>query len=345
MFFAVDIGATNSRWAVLRWSGKTYETLEYEELATASIGSAAGTLARFFARLALPIEAVAIGVAGPVLGRTARLTNLGLEIRADELEGALGCRVHLLNDMEAQAHGLPALDESGRVLVKEGSGATGNIALLAAGTGLGEAVLAWDATHGEYLVVASEGGHATFGPVTEEDIRLTHFLRQEMPHVSWERVLSGGLGLRNLYRFVVSEDGEREPELAAKLSECAACGPVLFAAARAGNPVASRVLDLFLRLYAAEAGNMALRSVATGGVYLAGGIAPKLLPLLSRERFRASFCGKGRMAPFLEQVPVYVVTDKFLALKGAAECARRRSVSGAAARPGAAAAQVLAATP
>jgi glucokinase len=263
-------------------------------------------------------RAACFGIAGPVTGRRIRVTNLPWVVDADELEDQSGIqKVALLNDLEATGWGVPALDESQFVVLNRGlPEATGNGAVIAAGTGLGEAGIYWNGVQARPF--ACEGGHASFSPTDELDDRLLRFLRGIHGHVSWERVLSGP-GLANLYRFMVAEAGETEPEWFLEADRAGDPVPAVSEAALEGRcEISVRTLELFARFYGEEAGDLALKVMATGGVWVGGGIAPRILPFLEDGAFMAGFLAKGRMQPLLESMPVKVILDDRTALLGAA---------------------------
>jgi len=269
------------------------------------------------------IEAACFGLPGPVIGDTAKVTNLPWTIRRQDISARLGgVPVMLLNDLEAFGWGVGVLPADRLAVLQEGaSDARGNGALIAAGTGLGEGGLYWDGTR--HVPFASEGGHADFAPRTSREVRLLEFLAKRHGHVSWERVASGG-GLVNLFEFLHEVEGMAVPAtLAAALERETRNDPAIISQAALAEraPIAVEALDLFARLLGAEAGNLALKVLATGGVYLAGGIAPKILPKLQDGTFVAAFSDKGRFRSLLERIPIHVVLDTTTALYGAARYA------------------------
>jgi len=269
------------------------------------------------------IEAACFGVPGPVIGDTAKATNLPWTIRRRDIAERLGgAPVMLLNDLEAFGWGVGILPAERFAVLQEGTrDARGNGALIAAGTGLGEGGLFWDGTR--HVPFASEGGHADFAPRTARETRLMEFLAKRHGHVSWERVASGG-GLVNLFDFLHEVEGMAvPPALADALERETRNDPAIISQAALAEraPIAVEALDLFARLLGAEAGNLALKLLATGGVYLAGGIAPKILPKLQDGAFVAAFADKGRFKALLEGIPVRVVLDDTTALYGAARYA------------------------
>jgi glucokinase len=226
--------------------------------------------------------------------------------------------VGLLNDLEANAWGIQALGPEDLAVLNEGDPrATGNAAVISAGTGLGEAGLYWDGER--HRVFASEGGHADFAPRGEVQLELYRFLAAEIGHVSYERVCSG-MGIVNIYRFLLHSGSLAEPEWYRAADDKAAA---VSTAASQGDETADRALELFCSIYGAEAGNLALKVMATGGVYVGGGIAPKIVPRLQGGGFMRAFTDKGRLSRVLERIPVRVILNDKTALLGAALWARR----------------------
>jgi glucokinase len=228
-----------------------------------------------------------------------------------------------VNDLEALAWGVIGLADADVTVLNPGvPEAGGNIAVIAAGTGLGEAGLVWDGVH--HVPFACEGGHVDFAPRSDLQDRLLRYLRSRWEHVSYERVCSGP-GLVHLFEFL--RDVERLPDAGAvtdRIAEDDRPGAIAAAALERGVPIAVAALDLFVAIYGAEAGNLALKLKATGGVYVGGGIAPKILAKLGDGTFRSAFVAKGRFADLLGRIPVWVIRAPYVGLRGAAACARRR---------------------
>jgi glucokinase len=269
------------------------------------------------------IQAACLGVPGPVSGDAVKATNLPWVIRRHDIAERLGgVPVMLLNDLEAFGWGVALLPADGFAVLQAGAaGAQGNGALIAAGTGLGEAGLFWDGTR--HVPFASEGGHTDFAPRTPREMRLLEFLARQYAHVSWERVVSGG-GLHNIFAFLRDAEGMPVPPvLAEALARGGDADPAVISATalEAGAPIAVEALDTFVRLLGSEAGNLALKLKATGGMYLTGGIAPKILPKLQDGTFLAAFVDKGRFRDLLQGIPVRVILDEATALYGAARYA------------------------
>lgn len=322
-----DIGGTNTRLAVLKQRPDGgFDTLRSRKVASRDFASLEGAIEDFFDSEGISIEdcpLAGFGIAGPVVDGVCHGTNFPWVVDARAVRDRLGFRrVDLLNDLEALAHGLPALGDGDFAVLHEGEPRSGNAAVIAAGTGLGEAGLFFD---GEaYHPFATEGGHTDFGPRNDLELALLRHLHGRYGgRVSWERVVSG-MGLVNLYEFLLEyrrlepcaevrealEDDDPATDPAAAISKAAEAGTCA---------AADRALDLFVELYGAEAGNLALKMMSVSGMYLGGGIAPRILDRLRGPRFREAFCDKGRMRPLLEAMPIRVVLDSTrAALFGAA---------------------------
>jgi glucokinase len=260
-------------------------------------------------------DLVCIGVAGPVMDGNAKLTNLTWDVDQQRLEQELGVKkVALINDLEATAYGLAALEDKDVLSFPGKNAAPGNIALIAPGTGLGEAGLYWDGAH--YHPFATEGGHAGFGPREAIDLELFTHLRAQYEHISWERVVSGQ-GIMNIFQFLV--EVKKRPcadTLIAAAKEDGAAA-VSQAALTAGDPTAREALDMFVRYLAIESANLVLKMKGTGGLYIGGGIPVAVLPLLQSGEWLNVFHKGGRMRPLLESVDVHIVLQAKTALFGA----------------------------
>jgi len=261
----------------------------------------------------------AFAIAGPVQGRRSKTTNLPWEIDADRLERVLGLeRVGLLNDLEAVAWGVAALGPEDQLELHPGEpGGQGNACVVAAGTGLGEAGIYWDGER--HHPFATEGGHTDFAPIDEREFALLKHLQGLFGRVSWERVASG-MGIANIYGFLLEWRQAETPDwLAAAIAEGDTSAAVAGAAAAGRCPICAETMELFFRLYGREAGNMGLKHMALGGVYLGGGIAPKNLKALEEGPFLSGFFAKGRMEPLMRRMPVRVILRGDTPLLG---CAR-----------------------
>lgn len=267
------------------------------------------------------ITAACFGVAGPVVEGRCEATNLPWVIDERDLGRVLKLtQVSVINDLVATAYGVPVLAPDEVFVLNEGqSHCHGNMALIAAGTGLGEAILFWDGQ--AYRAVSSEGGHADLAPRNALEIELLQYLLSRFHRVSYERVLSGP-GIFNIYSFLRQAGyGQEPPWLAEKFQGQDPSAVITEAALQGKSDLCVRAIDLFVSLYGAEAGNLALKALATGGVYVGGGIAPRILDRLRDGTFMAAFTDKGRLSPLLEAMPVRVILDPKTALYGAARCA------------------------
>ena len=319
---AGDIGGTNSRLALCDVSTGRVAPVAEQTFPSAAYPSLSDVVRTFLAAQGAHVHSACFGLPGPVRGRRAQLTNLPWLVDADAIERELGIDdVALLNDLESFAYGLATLEPSALRTIKPGTPVPrSNAALIAAGTGLGQAGLAWDGQIQRPF--ATEGGHTDFAPGTPLEDELLVYLRAQHGHVSWERVVSGP-GLVTIHSFLRARAGAPEPPWieVAKSEQ-----PALVAKhGRDGTDEhCVAALDLFLALYGAEAGNLALKHLATGGLYVGGGIAPKLADLIGASSFVDRFLAKGRMAALLEDVPVMLVLDDHSGIWGAASYAAAR---------------------
>ena len=320
MFLAGDIGGTKTNLAIYTYEGDTDRLVAKKIAAYPSKDH--GTLAEIIRKFLgddRSIQQACLGVAGPVKNGKVQVTNLPWVVDAAALQTELGiAQISLLNDLEANAYGITTLlpDELLSLNPQCEPRQIGNRALISAGTGLGEAGLLWDGV--SHRPFASEGGHASFAPNDSIGDELLIWLRKKHGHVSWERVLSG-MGMKNLYAFFRERSGIVEPDwLAAELKD-GDLGAVVTNAGLAGkDPVCVDALDCFTRNYGAETGNLALKMLALGGVYIGGGIAPKMLDKMKSLIFLDAFNHKGRLSHLLEATLVYVILNDKTALQGAA---------------------------
>ncbi|MCB0036761.1 MAG: glucokinase, partial [Anaerolineales bacterium] len=269
-----------------------------------------------------PISAAAFGVAGPIVNGVAKITNLSWTIDQIEVAHALDLaadKVQLLNDLEAMATAVPfLLPEDVQTLNTAEPVAQRPIAVVAPGTGLGEAFLTWNGRR--YVAFPSEGGHADFAPGDSLQLRLLNYLAPQYGHVSVERVCSG-IGIPNLYAFLRDEKIAEEPQwLREMMDQVDDIVPVIIQHAfdkAAAVPICVQTMEMFAHILAAEAGNMALKLLSRGGVYLGGGLPPRILPMLQAPRFMELFYGKGRFAQLMAQIPVYIILNQRTGLLGA----------------------------
>jgi glucokinase len=321
MILAGDIGGTKTVVALFERASQGLREVASEVFPSGDYRSLEAILERFQA--AHPggaIEAACFGMAGAVLGGRGTTTNLPWEEVVDtSLSAALGgAHVALLNDLQAAALGMLLLPAAQLVELNPTAQARpGNVAVLAAGTGLGEAFLVWDGER--HHAVACEGGHTGFAPRNDEEVELLRFLQKEHGRVSWERILSGP-GTVDLYRFVRATGSEAEPVWLRERMVREDPARVITEVALAGeDPACEHTLALFCSLYGAEAGDLALKTLAVGGVFVGGGIAPRILPALQSGGFRSAFVDKGRFRELLEAMPIHVAMDPRAPLLGAAQ--------------------------
>jgi len=324
LVLAGDIGGTSTRLAFFDADSGRLSLLAAARYPSREAGRLEQIVSQFIREHGLAAEQACFGIAGPIRQGRVRTPNLPWSVTADDLARTLGlAEVQLINDLAANACGIDLLGpEDFEVLNRGEADPTGTLAVISAGTGLGEAFACWDgSTHQPF---ASEGGHADFAPRNELEAELLLYLRAEHGRVSTERVVSGP-GLRNIYRFL--HDACRQPETPAIAEAMRRGDPsaVIAGAGLAGEcPLCGETLDLFVSLFGAEAGNLALRVLATGGVYLGGGIAPKIIERLKGPGFMQAFTAKGRLSPLLEAMPVRVILNEQTALLGAGRYAARR---------------------
>ncbi len=319
---AGDVGGTKSHLGLYRRDGHTLTLVRDELYRTPEFSSVEEIAVRFLG----PdhgVRAACFGVPGLVIHGRSQATNIPWTIDEASIARALGgTPTRLVNDLVATGYGVIHLDSPDLAILQRGTlDADGfNIAVIAAGTGLGEAALVAQGG-GRFIAVASEGGHADFAPRGAEQIALLSHLAQEFDHVSFERVCSGP-GLFNIYRFMRQASADREPAwLTAQLNGDDPPAAISEAALAGRDPVCVRALAMFIDIYAAEAANLVLKYRALGGVYLGGGIAPKILPALQDGRFLRSFRDKGRMSEVLGKIGVMVSLNPAAALNGAAHLA------------------------
>ena len=321
MLLAGDIGGTNIRMAVISEQAGPRAPLAEGLFPSNDYPDLESAVAEFLDRLDLKVERACFGVAGPVVDQRASLTNLPWEVDARSLRNKLNLSaVYLLNDLEAIANAVSHLEPADLCTLNPGEPVAGGArAVIAPGTGLGEAYLTWDGA--DYRAHASEGGHTDFGPTNALEMDLLRYMLERHEHVSYERVCSG-MGLPNLYAFLKDRGHAPElPDVAARLAEAADPTPAIVEGALEHDPPSPRcaaALDLFVSILGAEAGNLALKTLATAGVYVGGGIPPRILPALQRETFMKAFLRKGRFSRLMSSIPVHVILYPHSALLGAA---------------------------
>ena len=327
MILAGDVGGTKTVLGLFDVAADGVRQRHEATFASPEHRSLEDVLATFLVTVGTPaLRAACIGVAGPVIDGTCDITNLAWHLDETILAEAVGVpRLKLLNDLEATAYGMICLPAEDLAILNSSRRPKrrGNIAVIAAGTGLGEAMLYWDGAH--HHPIASEGGHADFAPRTDREIELLQDLRRELGgRVSCERVLSGP-GLVNIYHSIRHSAGTRAPAwLTDALGHGDPSAAISEAALAGTDPVCVETLDLFCSIYGAEAGNLALKCLALGGVFVGGGIAPKILPALRKpDTFMRGFTEKGRFGDLMRSLEVSVALNPRAAVLGAAHYALR----------------------
>ncbi|CAN5593064.1 glucokinase [soil metagenome] len=322
MILAGDIGGTNTRLALFEKTEQGFRSIAEKKFSSSAYKSLLEVVQSFLGDGSHSVDRACFGVPGPVRGKTAKITNLPWIVDTGETAELIGhdC-IGLINDLESNAYGLNELEETDFAVLNQGeSNPTGNCAIISAGTGLGEAGI--HNKNGELRPFASEGGHTDFAPRNELEIELLRYLLTKFDRVSVERVVSG-MGLQNIYEFLRDTKRAEEPIwLAEEIKASGDVGAVVSQNGLEGkSAICEQTLDIFVSLYGAEAGNLALKILTTGGIFVGGGIAPKILPKLKEKFFIDSFLAKGRMRGLLEQMPVRVVLNDKAALLGAAHFA------------------------
>jgi glucokinase len=321
MLLAGDIGGTKTHLAVFSSRSALRTPLAEATLPSARYPSLEALVHEFLAGTNFSVERASFGVAGPVIEGQAKTTNLPWIIDEKQLQESLHIpTVDLVNDLVAMAHFVPFLEAADLRTLNVGQPeSNGTLALIAPGTGLGEAFLTWDGTR--YQPHASEGGHTEFGPTNAFELDLLRFLLTRIEHVSYEHVCSG-IGLPNIYAYLKERNPGKEPQwLAEQLAAASDPTPVIVNAALVQGeayPLCVATLKTFVSILGAEAGNLALKVLATGGVYIGGGIPPRILSFLEDGTCMQVFRSKGRLAEVLVKMPVHVITNTKLALLGAA---------------------------
>lgn len=320
MILAGDIGGTNARLALFDVRNERFNLVTATIFPSRNYSGLDEIVSEFVQTSGVHPAKACFGIAGPVTNGVVETSNLPWKIQARRLADELKLdNALLINDLEATGWGVGALSVDDLVALNQIAGVAGNQALIAAGTGLGEGGLYWDGHR--HHVFASEGGHCDFGPADDLQVELFKYLLARYGHVSWERVLSGP-GLVNIFEFLRDSGRGTVPSwLSAEMKVMDPAAAISSAAMEAKCPMSEQAMDIFVAIFGAEAGNLGLKLKATGGVFLAGGIAPKILPKLATPLFLDAFLSKGRLRHLMEVMPVKVIVNDKLALLGAARCA------------------------
>lgn len=314
---AADVGGTKTELALFQIKNRKLVSIKNERYATTDHNSFVKAIQHFHGDETSAIDCACLGVAGAVDGDKVRGVNFAWEIDAKKLEADLGIKsVLLINDLEANAYGLSALKDSDFETISKGEKSEGNAVVISPGTGLGEAGMYWDGSY--FHPYATEGGHSNFAPGTELDLELWKFLHKKFSHVSWERVISGQ-GINNIYEFLRSYRGGKEPEwLTRQLQGDSPSKAISSAAIEKTDSVCVETMQLFLKYLAVECSQLALKAKAISGIYIGGGITPKILSLIDKKEFYKNFIAVGRMEHLLKTIPIKVVLNDKTALMGAA---------------------------
>lgn len=320
MILAGDIGGTKTNLAYFLAEGESLTLKVAESYPSQRYHNLEEVVGRMLSEHPAEITGAAFGIAGPVVDGRSKLTNLGWDVDSRSVSHLLHLdSVGLINDLQATAYGALRLAQNDTFVLHAGvPQPKAPIAVIAAGTGLGESALIWDGK--QYRAIPSEGGHTDFGPRTEVEIDLLRFLTRKYGRVSYERIVAGP-GFVNLYEFFRSRASYPEPAwLKEKLLSSDPAATISRAGVEGKDQVCTEVVETFASVYGAEAGNLALKILATGGVFVGGGIAPKILPMIQKH-FMTAFVRKGRYTGIMNQMPVSVVLNERTALMGAAHYA------------------------
>jgi glucokinase len=322
MILAGDIGATHTRLAGFNADNNNLLSVVEKVYETPKHGSLREIISEFIRTEGIPVNQACFGVAGPVRAGKSKPSNFPWVIDARELAAQLRLAdVGLINDLEAYAYGIEALPARDFITLSEGAGVTdGNMAVISATTGLGQAGLYWDGYR--HHPFACEGGHADFAPRNEVEVDLLKYLLGKYAHVSCERILSGP-GIKNIYDFLRDSRRAEEPAWLKDQITQAPNPPALVSqlALEKKAPICEQTLEIFVSAYGAEAGNCALKFMSTAGIFIGGSIAAKVVPKMKEPTFMQAFLAKGRMKSLLGDIPVKIVLNDSAGLIGAARCA------------------------
>lgn len=321
MLLAGDIGGTKTVLALFKEENAAefdHAPVQEAVFPSSDFVSLEAIIDEFLKSCDSELSGASFGVAGPVVNQQAEITNLSWIINANKIRDTFDVNTILLNDLEAIANAVPHLKEHDLVTLHQGQPEPqGAKAVIAPGTGLGEAFLVWDGKR--YESYPSEGGHAAFAPTSTRQIELLTYWLKKIDHVSYERLCSG-IGIPNIYEYLHACGDYDEPDwLREELALVKDRTPLIVSTAQTGDvPLCTETLTLFMEILGGEAANLALKVLATGGVYIGGGIPPRILPQLQTSRFMDLFRHKGRFSEMMADIPVYVIRNSKVALYGAA---------------------------
>ncbi len=327
---AGDIGGTKVLLQIAEFDKGNYQVKAEQRFASNAYDGLLPIIQEFLrtppARTSISLDSACFGIAGPIsetpTGQLARVTNLPWEVKGAVLARELKLsKLRLMNDFQAIGYGIEALDPQDLAVLQEGEAVPhAPRIVIGAGTGLGQGLLIWQGDH--YEAIATEGGHVDFGPTDALQMELLQYLKKKLNHVSYERVLSGS-GLVTLYNFLHDREAPTSSDLTEAMKTGDPAAVISDAALKGKDALAIQALDLFVTIYGAQAGNFALSCLAEGGVYIAGGIAPKIIDKLTDGTFMRAFTSKGRMSSLVQAMPVKVVMNPKVGLMGAALAASR----------------------
>ncbi|MDE1163298.1 MAG: glucokinase [Acidobacteriaceae bacterium] len=331
MILAGDVGGTKVHLALYNFTGGKLQPVRDQKFPASEFATLDAVVNKFlegYESQKKDIMASCFGCPGPVRDGRLKLTNLPWTLDSRDLQKSLDIEhIFLINDLEANGYGIPELaaDKVETLHVGDPSN-VGHRGLVSAGTGLGEALLIWDPTRQQHRPIPSEGGHSDFAARNEREIALLNYLRRTLNgRVSFERVVSG-LGIKNIYAFLRDDQKMEEPQWLHERMQNEDPNAVIGTCGEDGSSeICAATLEMFVSSFGAEAGNVALKVLANGGVYLGGGIAPKILKTMKNGEFTKAFLDKGRLSPMLESMPVRVILDDTCALLGAAAYAEARA--------------------
>lgn len=330
MILAGDVGGTKVHLALYRFQQGSLEHVRDRKFSAPQYPDLQSIVREFLGtkdqQASDEIDAACFGVPGPVRKNVIQLTNLPWTLDGRQLSRDLQIEhLFLINDLEANGYGIAELTPEQLFILSEGdSRQVGNRGLIAAGTGLGEGVIIWNGKN--HIPMASEGGHTDFGPHNDLEVELLQYLRSDLKgHVSWERVCSG-IGIKNIYAFLRDvKKMEESSQLRQRMQEEDPNAVIGELGESSENELCAKTLEIFVSIYGAEAGNLALKILAHGGIYVGGGIAPKILKTMQNGAFMQAFCDKGRMRDLVSHMPVRIILESRAALMGAAAYAESRA--------------------
>jgi glucokinase len=331
MILAGDVGGTKVHLALYNFAGGRLTGVRQHKFPAGDYATLDDVVKAFIAQSAggkEQIVAACFGCPGPVRDGRLKLTNLPWTLDARELSRSLGIEhIFLINDLEANGYGIPELAPESVVTLQQGDpSSVGHRGLVSAGTGLGEALLIWDSKTQRHVPLPSEGGHCDYAPRNDREIALLNYLRRTLKgRVSFERVVSG-IGMKNVYAFLRDDQKMDEPAWLRERMTNEDPNAVIGTCGEDGSSeICFETLQIFVSAFGAEAGNVALKVLAMGGIFLGGGIAPKILKTMQNGEFTKAFLDKGRLSPLLQAVPVRIILDETCALLGAAAYAEARA--------------------